>query len=391
MSCENSIHRSICRLNGKGLTNKSNLSTFESQFNKVSMPATFWNKKLLTIRIKEYTFIIGFYAFFSVSYYATLWFNRQDWAKDGPALLTFDGFGDQAFDYTFKLLLTIPIWWLLFRTLKHWQLPYRLCLHLLLLPAFVLIWQRIFYAFTTYFDYGHLTGSGQVWDIYIPGLFYILQFSMFHAYEYYLDNQQKLKLEGDLRESVLKSELATLKAQLNPHFLYNVFNTISASVPPELEQTREMIADLSDLFRYQLRASQSELVPLRDELHFVEQYLQLEKARFGNRLAVKIDVNNALLERLVPPMLLQPLVENAVKHGISSIIEGGEVAVKIHEKAGKLHFEISDTGVGITDKTALLNKGVGLTNTKLRLEKMHDSVLQFSDNQPNGLKVSFTI
>lgn len=355
------------------------------------MTSNFWNRKFLTIRVKEYAFVVVFYTFFSVGYYATLWFNRQDWAKDGPSLLSFDGFGDQAFDYAFKLLLTIPTWWLVFRAVKNWKLSNRLALHLLLLPTFVLVWQRIFYAFTEYFDYGHLQGSGQVWDIYIPSLFYALQFGIFHAYEYYIDNQNKLKLEGELRESVLKSELSALKAQLNPHFLYNVFNTISASLPPEQEKTREMIANLSDLFRYQLRASQSETVPLKDELDFVKQYLDLEKARFENRLKISIKVDGKLLDRQVPPMILQPLVENAIKHGISAAINGGEVSVTIIEKGKKLHFEIADTGVGIEDKTQLLNKGVGLTNTKLRLEKTFDSAIQFADNQPTGLKVSFEI
>lgn len=355
------------------------------------MPSSLWDKKTLTIRVKEYAFVTGFYTIFAVGYYATLWFNRQDWAKDGPPLLSFDGFGDQAFDYIFKLMLTIPIWWLVFRGVKHWKLSHRLMLHILFLPTFVLVWQRVFYAFTEYFGYGHLSGSGQVWDIYIPGLFYILQFGIFHAYEYYVDNQQKLKLEAELRESVLKSELSALKAQLNPHFLYNVFNTISASVPPEQEKTREMIANLSDLFRYQLKASQSEFVPLKEEVTFIKQYLLLEKARFEDRLEIIIDIDDDLLEKPVPPMLLQPLVENAVKHGISTAIEGGEVKISVRESDGKLYFEIVDTGIGVEDLTDLVDKGVGITNTKLRLEKMFNSTLQFTKNHPCGLRVAFSI
>lgn len=356
------------------------------------MSSNFWNRKFLTIRIKEYAFIIGFYLLSSSSYYVTLWANRQDYTKgENDPIFNIAGFGDQAFDYAFKLLLTIPIWWLIFRQVKHWKLWQRLSLHIVFLPIFVLVWQRVFYIFADYFGYGHLSGSGQVWDIYIPGLFYILQFGIFHAYEYYVDNQNKLKLEAELRESVLKSELSALKAQLNPHFLYNVFNTISASLPPEQEKTREMIANLSDLFRYQLRASQSETVPLKDELDFVKQYLDLEKARFENRLKISIAVDERLMDRPIPPMILQPLVENAIKHGISGAIEGGEVAISITKQGDKLYFEIADTGIGIKDKSQLMNTGVGLTNTKLRLEKMFNSAMQFTDNQPSGLKVSFSI
>lgn len=351
----------------------------------------FWNRKFLTVRYKEYAFVAGFYTFFAVSYHTTLWFNSLDWRKDDTSFWSFSGLGAQAFDYFFKLVFTFPIWLVIFRMVRHWMLSQRLMLHLLFLPLFVFVWQRSFYLFTEYFNYGHLQGSGQVWDIYIPGLFYILQFGIFHAYEYYVDNQNKLKLESELRESVLKSELSALKAQLNPHFLYNVFNTISASVPPEQEQTREMIADLSDLFRYQLRASKNDFVPLKDELNFLKKYLDLEKARFGDRLEIKINVTDELLQRAVPPMILQPLVENAIKHGISESVMGGKVSVVVKEENNKIHFEIADTGVGVSDKSNLLNKGIGITNTKLRLEKMFNSALKFTDNQPTGLVVSFSI
>ena len=187
------------------------------------------------------------------------------------------------------------------------------------------------------------------------------------------------------------SDVSFLKTQLNPHFLYNIFNTISASVPAENEHTRHMIAELSDLFRYQLKASQVEKVPLRDELAFVKKYLALEKERFQERLEVELDVEEQILNEMIPPMLLQPLVENSVKHGLSSLIVGGKITISIKKKAGKLFFEIADTGIGIKDKSKAFNKGIGLTNTRMRLEKMYQSTLQLNDNTPNGLKISFAI
>ena len=90
-------------------------------------------------------------------------------------------------------------------------------------------------------------------------------------------------------------------------------------------------------------------------------------------------------------MLLIPFVENSIKHGLSSLIEGGEIYISIKKKEDKLYFEISDTGVGVKDKTAILNKGIGLTNTKLRIEKMFNSTLQISDNEPKGLKIEFAL
>lgn len=116
-----------------------------------------------------------------------------------------------------------------------------------------------------------------VWDIYIPGLFMMIQFGFLFAYEHYRENQKKLLVEGELRQAALKSELSAIKAQLNPHFLYNVFNTINASVPAENEKTRQLIAELSDLFRYQLQATKEDLVPLRDEISFVKKNIWILK------------------------------------------------------------------------------------------------------------------
>jgi LytS/YehU family sensor histidine kinase len=219
----------------------------------------------------------------------------------------------------------------------------------------------------------------------------MIQFGCFFAYRYFRENQKKLKIEGELKTAALKSELSALKAQLNPHFLYNIFNTISASVPAENEKTRNMIAELSDLFRYQLKASQVEKVTLKEELNFVQKYLALEKERFQERLNIEVNVDESIMNEMIPPMLLQPLVENSIKHGLASLVEGGTISITIQKKNNQLAFEIADTGVGVKDKKRVFEKGIGLTNTKLRLEKMYQSTLELSDNLPQGLKINFSI
>jgi LytS/YehU family sensor histidine kinase len=256
---------------------------------------------------------------------------------------------------------------------------------------FVFVWQKAFYFTMEAMGRGHLRGASQVWDIYIPALIYIIQFGLFHAYEYHLHYQRQKETENALRQASLESELSAIKAQLNPHFLYNVFNTISASVPPEMEDTREMIAKLADLFRYQLKASRVEFVKLKDELEFIEKYLALEKDRFGNRLRTSIDLEDDCLDERIPPMILQPIVENAIKHGIAPKIEGGEVKIKIGRTANELTCEVTDSGVGMTANEEIIGKGVGLTNTTLRLEKMFGKTLHFQQNQPSGFRVWFEI
>lgn len=352
----------------------------------------FYKKQFLGIKVEEISAFLAFYLFWAFAYHAAISFNSNAWDGSKISLFSLKEFIDiVGLDYIIKFILTYPIWWLLIRKLKHWKFSKRVILHIFLLPLFVITWQQLYYLISDSIGFGHLKGSAKAWDIYIPALFYTLQFGIIHSYNYYLENQRKICLEGELRTMALKSELSALKAQLNPHFLYNIFNTISASVPPENEKTRHLIAELSDLFRYQLKASKIEKVPLKEELEFVNKYLELEKERFQERLEIEISVDDALKEEMIPPMLLQPLIENSIKHGLASLIEGGKVSIHIFKKNQKMHFEISDTGIGIKDKTSVFDKGIGLTNTKLRLEKMYQSTLNLSDNSPKGLKISFTL
>lgn len=338
--------------------------------------------------------IIGlFYGFFSLLYHVVLWYNRGGYADEG--LFGWINIREYWFvagmPYIFYFLASILVWLLGVRLLKHKKTIIQIVVVAVLIPIISYFVREGRYVLIDYLEIGRLRGTGEVWDWYIPTLFLMFQFGCYFAYRYFIENQRKLRIEGELRHAALKSELSALKAQLNPHFLYNIFNTISASVPAKNEKTRHLIAELSDLFRYQLKASQVEKVPLNEELEFVNKYLDLEKERFQERLEVEISVDENLNNEMIPPMLLQPLVENSIKHGLSSLIEGGKISIHIFKKNEKLHFEISDTGVGIKDKTSVFEKGIGLTNTKLRLEKMYQSTLNLSDNSPKGLKISFAI
>lgn len=347
------------------------------------------NFKIFGIKSNYVFGIILFYVFFMLSYYFALTLSFSDYSKD--EILSYRNFRPQMLDYFLKFLFTIPIWFLIFRIYRHKPLKFRLLIHILALPIFVLVWKKTYYVILEHFGLSHLSGSSQTWDIYIPGLFYCIQFGVLHAFEYYNDNLEQQKIQSQLRELSLKNELSALKSQLNPHFLYNVFNTINASVPKELENTRKMIATLADMFRYQLQASQTDFVTVRDEINFVKQYLELEKARFENRLQIKITIPENILDEQIPPMIIQPLIENAVKHGISNLIEGGEITIEIEKIKNKLHFTIADTGIGIEDKAQVFGKGIGLTNIKLILEKTYNSTLKLSNNLPKGLKIEFEI
>ncbi|MBB3836604.1 sensor histidine kinase YesM [Runella defluvii] len=351
-----------------------------------------WQKKLIWgVRLGELLAVVGVYFVLYALYCLTLTFNELSYVKMTYGALLLNYAVSQFFDYALKFILTIPLWYFYFRVIPHWKLSTKILLHVFTMLLFVFTWQKAFYFTMDTLGRGHLRGSSQVWDIYIPALIYVIQFGFFHAYEYHLHYQRQKETENALRQASLESELSAIKAQLNPHFLYNVFNTISASVPPEMEDTREMIAKLADLFRYQLKASRVDFVKLKDEMEFVEKYLALEKDRFGSRLQTTIEVDEALMTERVPPMLLQPIVENAIKHGISPKIEGGEVKITIKKSTYDLIVEVTDTGVGLVNEGEIIGKGVGLTNTKLRLEKMFGKTLHFQQNQPSGFRVWFEI
>ena len=345
------------------------------------------------IRAKEVFALLGFYLVFSWLYHFTLYASQGFLETRGllPLFSISDYWQASGMQYAFFFLGSVLLWFIVFKLMRNQPLVLRITVLIITSCITIYIIRVAHYAMNDFLGWGRLRGPGTIWDLYIPALFFFVQFGVLFAYEHYKENQQKLLIEGELRQAALKSELAAIKAQLNPHFLYNVFNTINASVPPKQEKTRQMIATLADLFRYQLRASKTELVPLSDELEFVNKYLELEKARFEERLDIEINVPRELWNEKVPPMLLQPLVENSVKHGISNSLEGGKISLTVFKEDDKLKFEIADTGTGVKDKSSLFGKGIGLSNTQLRLQKMYHSQLEILDNDPQGLKIRFAL
>ncbi len=347
------------------------------------------HNRFLGVSVKEILAILSLYLFFSVLYYAVLKYNGNGNLSGILSLKSYWLTAGMQYSCYFIESLLIYYFGIYMLRKKPWGMQILSVFFLILVLTYFV--RELRYVYLDSMQLSRLVGTGEIWDWYIPSLFLMIQFACIFTYRYFLENERKLHLEAELRQAALKSELSAIKAQLNPHFLYNVFNTINASLPPENEKTRMMIAQLSDLFRYQLKASQKELIPLREELDFVKSYLDLEKARFENRLEVEIDVPQELYDEQIPPMLLQPLVENSIKHGLSTLIDGGKIKIKIYKEKERIFFEILDTGVGIADKTAVFNKGLGLTNTNLRLEKMYNSKLKIADNYPRGTQVAFSI
>ena len=342
------------------------------------------DRTLWRIPLRELLLFIGIYLFFAFTYFITLVVNSG---------AIFSYYISVPLDYLLKLVLIVPFWWLYFRKLNEWPFFRKLLLHLVTLPIYVFLWINLYYTICELIGLGHLQGVGRVWDLYIPSLIYFIQFGILHVYDYYKKLQKEREIAAELRQIALQSELSALKAQINPHFLYNVFNTISASVPAAQEETRIMIAQLSDLFRYQLKASKVEQVKVAEEIAFITKYLDLERARFGERMTYEIDAGEEVLEEKIPPLLIQPLIENAIKHGISPSVEGGKVRISIQQKGPRLEIVVEDSGKGIHDQhlEELLDRGVGLANTHQRLLRRYGDGVHLEKNKPKGLRVYFSI
>lgn len=197
------------------------------------------------------------------------------------------------------------------------------------------------------------------------GLFILSWLLLYFFFHYYYDNRQRqldtLKLESAVREL----ELKTLKAHINPHFIFNSLNSIRALVDLNPERARRAITELSNLLRSSMQTEKSQLVPLRQEMDIIRDYLALESIRFENRLRVELDIAEDTLDLPVPPMMVQTLVENAIKHGISTSMDGGWVRIYSFKREGAHVLEVANSGYL---NSAVITAGFGLSSTQNRLQ-----------------------
>jgi signal transduction histidine kinase len=177
--------------------------------------------------------------------------------------------------------------------------------------------------------------------------------------------------ERELREVAASAQLAALRAQINPHFFFNSLNSIAQLIHAEPAKAEACVERLAEIFRYMLTRSQAEFVPVADELELAEAYLEIERARFGDELDVRAEIDDAARSVMVPGLILQPLVENAVKHGISKKIGGGSVYIGARVEQDALHLTVRDTGIGIRRRDAIFEQGVGLRSVRDRLVRLY--------------------
>lgn len=231
-----------------------------------------------------------------------------------------------------------------------------------------------------------------VTSIYLNLIIYWAIVGAAHAYTYYRAYRQRELRAVQLESELAQARLKALKTQLQPHFLFNTLHSISTLMYRDVRAADKMVAHLSELLRMALDGADTQEVPLRDELGFVEKYLQIEQIRFGDRLMVEMDISPAVEEALVPNLVLQPIVENALKHGLAPRSGPGHIEIKAWAEGERLCLRVADDGVGLQGTSSRSN-GIGLSNISARLERLYgeDHTLTLRHGEPSGLIVEMTL
>jgi two-component system, LytTR family, sensor kinase len=216
-------------------------------------------------------------------------------------------------------------------------------------------------------------------------LLYLVIIGLWHAYDYYnrfREREQRaaqLELEASQLETQLaQAQLEALKMQLHPHFLFNTLNSISVLMQEDPAAANKMLLRLSELLRVALKNTNKHEVTLRQELDFLRSYLEIEQTRFQNRLEVKMKVETETLDAKVPNLILQPLVENCIRHVVAPRATKSTIEISAARRNGHLEIIVRDDGQGMSSSGAeLKTNGIGLSNTRARLEKLYGSSHKF--------------
>lgn len=198
---------------------------------------------------------------------------------------------------------------------------------------------------------------------------YVITVAVYYIIRYFEHMQKREQEKGELALKNREMQLSLLKSQINPHFLFNTLNSINTLVGSSKEQARKVITQLSDIFRYALDSHGDKPVKLVQELDFIDNYIRIQQVRFGDRLKFVKQIDYTCLGIVIPPMILQPLVENSVKYGIAPKDEGGTIVVTVKRINQMIFFEVKDDGLGINSKKIMdgNSSGVGIRNTDERL------------------------
>ncbi|HUM10288.1 MAG TPA: histidine kinase [Myxococcaceae bacterium] len=252
---------------------------------------------------------------------------------------------------------------------------------------FVVILGWVLTAFHVFRMYDQPTWTAafhHAWPRYFPFDLTIYAFILlgWNAFHWYARYQERELRTAQLEASLQEAKLEALRSQLNPHFLFNALNSVSALMHRDVDAADAMLARIGELLRLTLASDGSQEIRLGEELELLDRYLDVERIRFAERLAVVMDVAPATLEARLPAFSLQPLVENAIHHGVASRDQGGRVTIVARRIDGRLQLRVADDGPG--PGVLPPREGVGLRNTRARLHQLYGESQELQLRQPPG-------
>lgn len=274
---------------------------------------------------------------------------------------------------------------------KRWlKLPLKKMIPRIILSSFILGAILYIIIFTVLYNIGfihinRIQAGSVIWGLFnLIGI--ILVWELFYFSFHFFENYKAVEVEALIWEAAVKDyELKTLKSQLNPHFIFNALNSIRALINENPESAQTAVTYLSNILRYSLKKGHIETVSLSDELLTVTDYLKLESIRFEERLKYKIEVDEASKQVEIPPMMIQTLVENGIKHGLSTREQGGEIYISTNLTNTHLIIEIRNTG-SFENEALKKAKGFGINNTKHRLNLIYGEKAKFTiENETNDI------
>lgn len=312
------------------------------------------------------------------------------------ALTAFDNFTYSKLVYVIYFVLlgltSTHIYRFIIKKYKWFELPVKRLIPRTILSTLVIGTIIFSLLYSVQFLSGAYAGEEYQWGRPIFGIFnssiFVLIWSLIYFSVYFFENYKKAEIESLIWESAVKDfELKTLKAQLNPHFMFNAMNSIRSLIEEDPQRAKKAVTQLSNILRYSLKIERKETVSLEDEIQTVTDYLELEYIRFEERLKYSINIAPETAKIELPPMMIQTLVENALKHGVAKRTEGGFISLVSSINNNSLIIEIKNSGQ-LSEEDLLNATGFGISNTKHRLSLLYGEKSSFLIQNENEDTVS---
>ncbi|MBI3417744.1 MAG: histidine kinase [Verrucomicrobia bacterium] len=351
------------------------------------------NQTIITGAWLKWTLFLGFWTLIGLSFASQLYLTQ---AKLGSPVSWRSAAARSLADWYVFAALSLPTMWLARRLSFEragWQRP--VVFHLVASALFSLLWMAL--RATVEVWRGEISVSfvavfrhALVATFFFNLLIYWVIVTVSHAFDYYQKFHERELRTAELERRLTEARLQALQMQLNPHFLFNTLHAISALMHQDVEAADRMISRLSDLLRYALESTDAQEVSLRQELDFLDRYLEIEQTRFGDRLTVKKQIAANTLDARVPNLILQPILENAIRHGIEPHARPGRIELRASRDNGALVLVVRDNGAGLQHAP---DEGVGLSNTRARLQQLYGDKqrFEFRNVAEGGLEVSLKI